>query len=123
MKESVSMIRKYTTGPLNNLTEKDKIVSKDIVVNSLNQNQHEKARVTIKVYSLNGKKKLIHNVSFIVKPHASTYNSFFVGNAKQYEVQFITNQSKVQFASFGISPKDHFVAAHRVINSELTRIL
>ncbi|SDW08350.1 hypothetical protein [Paenibacillus sp. CF384] len=117
------MIRKYSTGPLNNLTEKDKTVSKDIVVNSLNQNQQANAKVRIKVYALNGKKKLIHNVVFTVKPNASTYNSFFVGKAKQYEVQFITNQSKVQFASFGISPKDRFVAAHRVINSELTRLV
>ncbi|NQX66892.1 hypothetical protein HQN90_12230 [Paenibacillus alba] len=117
------MIRKYTTGPLNNLTEKDKTVSKDIVVNSLNQHQHKNVKVRIKVYALNGKKKLIHHVAFIVKPNASTYNSFFVGNAKQYEVQFMTNQLKVQFASFGISPKDRYVAAHRVINSELTRIV
>ncbi|QHT62283.1 hypothetical protein GXP70_21405 [Paenibacillus lycopersici] len=117
------MIQKYTTGPLNNLTEKDKTVSGSIVVNSLNQSQHRNARVRIKVYALNGKKKLIHNVKFMVKPHASTYNSLFVGNAKQYEVLFITNQSKVQFASFGISPKDRYVAAHRVINSELTRIV
>ncbi|SFS67121.1 hypothetical protein [Paenibacillus sp. BC26] len=116
------MVRKYTTGPLNNLTEKDKTVSKDIVVNSLNQNQHKNVKVRIKVYALNGKKKLIHNIALTVKPNASTYNSFFVGNAKQYEVQFITNLSNVQFASFGISPKDRFVAAHRVINSELTRM-
>ncbi len=117
------MIRKYSTGPLNNLTEKDKTVSKDIVVNSLNQHQHKNARVRIKVYALNGKKKLIHNVAFNVKPNESTYNSFFVGNAKQYEVQFITNQLKVQFASFGISPRDRYVAAHRIINSELTKIV
>lgn len=117
------MIRKYSTGPLNNLTEKDKIVSKDIAVNSINQHQHKNARVRIKVFALNGKKKLIHNVVFTVRPNASTFNSFFVGNTKQYEVQFITNQSKVQFASFGISPKDRYVAAHRVINSELTRIV
>ncbi|MBO7743149.1 hypothetical protein I8J29_03010 [Paenibacillus sp. MWE-103] len=117
------MIRRYTTGPLNNLTEKDKTVSKDIVVNALNQNQRVNAKVRIKVYALNGKKKLIHNAAFIVKPNASTYNSFFVGNAKQYEVQFSTDHLKVHFASFGISPKDRFVAAHRVINSELTRIV
>ncbi len=46
------MILKYSTGPLNNLTEKDKTVSKDIVVNSLNQHQYKDARVRIKVYAL-----------------------------------------------------------------------
>lgn len=115
------MVHKYSTGPLNNLTMNDRIVSKEIVVNSLNQSQLT-ARVRIKVYALNGKKILIHSVSFKAKPHSSTYHTFNVAETKQYEVQFITDQPKVLFASFGISPKDRYVAAHRVINSELTRI-
>jgi hypothetical protein len=119
----MDMIRKYSTGPLNNLTANDKIVSKNIAVNSINQNLQQNAKVTIKVYALNGKKKLIHTVTLIVKPNSSTFNNFNVAKTKQYEVQFITNQPKVLFASFGISPKDRYVAAHRVINSELTRIV
>jgi len=35
----------------------------------------------------------------------------------------VQTKDRHQFASFGISPKDRYVAAHRVINSELTRIV
>lgn len=117
------MVRKYSTGPLNNLTVYGKLVSKNIIVNSINQHHRHVAKVKIKVYALNGKKKLIHIVTLRVKPNSSTFHILNVAKTMQYEVQFITNQPKVLFASFGISTTDRYVAAHRVVNSELTRIV
>ncbi len=117
------MVCKYSTGPLNNLTVNGKLVSKNIIVNSINLHQRNMAKVKINVYALNGKRKLIRTVTLRVKPNSSTFTILNVSTAMQYEVQFITNQPRVLFASFGISPKDRYVAAHRVVNSELTRIV
>ncbi len=112
----------YTTGPLNNLTVFDKTVSKYVIVNAINNNPKRSAVIRIRIYALNGQKKLIISKRFLLKPRSSSFNILNVSRTMQYEVQFQSSLPQVLFASFGVSPQDRFVASHRVLNKELTRI-
>jgi hypothetical protein len=113
---------KYSTGPLNNLSFNNTIVSKNIIINAIHRGRNDQVRVRIKVFALNGRRRLIASRSFVVGPLSSAVKFVNVSMAKQYEVQFKVNDKDVLFAVFGVSPRNKYVAAHRVLHSELTRI-
>lgn len=119
--ESLAMI-KYSTGPLNNLAFRNKIVSKNIIINAAHRGRNDQEKVHVKVFALNGRRRLIASLSFVVGPLSSAIKIIDVSKAKAYEVQFSSSDRDILFAVFGISPKNKYVAAHRVVHSELTRI-
>lgn len=114
-------IIKYSTGPLNNLSFNNRIVSKNIIIDAIHRG-NDQAKVHIKVYALNGRRRLIASRSFVVGPLSSAVKFINVSMAKMYEVQISTDDRDVLFAVFGVSPRNKYVAAHRVLHSELTRI-
>ncbi|KRF21563.1 hypothetical protein [Paenibacillus sp. Soil787] len=113
---------KYSTGPLNNLAFSNRIVSKNIIINAAHRGRDDQEKVHVKVFALNGRRRLIASLSFVVGPLSSAIKIIDVSKAKAYEVQFSSNDRDILFAVFGISPKNKYVAAHRVVHSELTRI-
>ena len=112
----------YSTGPLNNRTLDGSIVSKNIIINASHRGRDAHGKVHIKVYALNGRRRLIASLFFKVGPLSSAFKHINVSKAKQYEVQISSSDKDILFAVFGVSPKNKYVAAHRVIHSELTRI-
>jgi hypothetical protein len=116
------MAIRYTTGPLNNLRFGNKIVSKNIIIDAAHRGRFDREKVNVKVFALNGRRRLIASLSFVVGPLSSAFKIIDVSKTKAYEVQFSSVDNDIQFAVFGISPKNIYVAAHRVLHSELTRI-
>lgn len=112
----------YSTGPLNNLTFNGSIVSKNIIIDAIHRGRDVHGKVHIKVFALNGTRRLIASRSFKVGPLSSAVKFVNVSMAKMYEVQISSSDKDILFAVFGVSSRDKYVAAHRVLHSELTRI-
>ncbi|MGO4272809.1 hypothetical protein AB4Z22_23715 [Paenibacillus sp. TAF58] len=113
---------KYSTGPLNNLSFNGRIVSKNIIIDTIHRGRDAHGKVRIKVFALNGRRRLIASFSFKVGPLSSVVKFVDVSKAKMYEVQISASDRDLLFAVFGVSPRNKYVAAHRVLHSELKRI-
>jgi hypothetical protein len=113
---------KYTTGPLNNISLDGSIVSKNIIINAAHRGRDDQEKVHVKVFALNGRRRLIASRTFIIDQLSSAVKIINVSMTKAYEVQITTTDSDVFFAVFGVSPRNEYVAAHRVVHSELTRL-
>jgi len=113
---------KYSTGPINNLTFGNKIVSKNIIINANHRGRNDQERVNVKVFALNGRRRLIASLSFVVGPLSSAVKFIDVSKTKAFEVQFSSIDTDITFAVWGVCPTNKYVAAHRVVHSELTRI-
>ncbi|MEW4267299.1 hypothetical protein Q0N30_26995 [Priestia megaterium] len=111
---------KYTTGPIENIHSP---IVTDLHLKFLN-NSGSTAKVRGKVFKLNGEKVKIFDTGNITlgSRESDVFAGIDLSGVLQYEVQFITNQSKVQFSTWGFYSISVNSPAHRVVHSELTKL-
>lgn len=77
----------------------------------------------VKVYRLNGTRKLLSTTPFAANAKASTFVTPSVGGAAQYEVEIVPNQTGGLYSVYGRTASGVLIDAQRFVNSELTPIL
>jgi len=77
----------------------------------------------VKVYRLNGTRKLLSTTPFAANANASTFVTPSVGGAAQYEVEIVPNQTGGLYSVYGRTASGVLIDAQRFVNSELTPIL
>ncbi len=77
----------------------------------------------VRVFRLNGTRQLLSTTPFSANANASTFVTPSVGNAAQYEVEIVPNQTGGLYSVYGRTASGVLIAAQRFVNSELTAIL
>ncbi|KOS64688.1 ATPase [Lysinibacillus agricola] len=76
----------------------------------------------VRVFKLNGTRKLLSTTSFSVDANASTSVTPSVGNATQFEVEIVPNQTGGLYSVYGRTASGVLITAQRFLHSELTEI-
>jgi len=77
----------------------------------------------VRVFRLNGSRQLLSTTPFAANANASTFVTPSVGNAAQYEVEIVPNQTGGLYSVYGRTASGVIIDAQRFVNSELTQIL
>lgn len=112
----------YSTGPLENQAPNR---SRTVFTKVLNNNSSTSITARIKVFRLNGTKTLIQNILITVPPNSSRFVvKNLATNVQQFEVQIkVSTNCNVLVGVFGKTGTGNLNPTHRVVHSELTRIL
>lgn len=113
----------YSTGPIENQFDLDGTIAKTVWVKILNNNFRRKIFAEIKVFHLDGTKKIIGKEKLEINPQSSSFAVFDVSNTFEYEVQIKVNEFGGLISVFSKDAAGNLVAAQRVLNKELTRII
>lgn len=114
------MTRIYTTGPVENAATNPSV---NLFVKVLNNNESQPVQAEITVYSLDGVKNVIGNVTREISPLATDFEIFDVTNVLQFEAQVRLNRSDNVFVSvWGKDADARLVAAHRFVPAELSLV-
>lgn len=115
----MAVIIKYTTGPVENEVNTGTAASV-VFVKALN-NSTSTARVRVKLFALNGPKRLVANRFFTLSSGASDFVELSVGSLFQYEVQIITDNKRLLPSVWGKTSSGRLLAAQRFATSELVK--
>jgi hypothetical protein len=117
---------KYSTGPVENSVNVDDSftppgASSFVFVKALNNSTCNSARVRVKLFELNGRKRLVSNQSFTLRRFESNFVILDVATLAQYEVQIFTSHKSVLVSAWGKNADGQLVAAQRFTQQELTK--
>ena len=126
-------IHVYSTGPVeNHKCFGKKYASKTVSIIVLN-NSRRTIKFQVKTYGFKpnvNRKKLYESLSFTLKPHSKQSTFTDVSRFAVYEIQVVVHDNQkrdlkkndVLIGIFGKTEADQFVASHRFVHSELTRL-
>ncbi|MEB2298655.1 ATPase [Lysinibacillus xylanilyticus] len=110
----------FTTGPIEN-TGNQPANAASVRIKILNITGSRLTGV-VRVFRLNGTRRLLSTTAFSVNANASTFITRGLGNSAQYEVEIVPDQNGGLFSVYGLTTFGTLIAAQRVLNSELTEI-
>ncbi|MBG9456170.1 ATPase [Lysinibacillus sphaericus] len=76
----------------------------------------------VRVFRLNGTRRLLSTTAFAVNANASTFITRSVLGSAQYEVEIVPDQNGGLYSVYGRTASGVIITAQRVLNSELTEI-
>lgn len=111
----------YSTGPVENTIGGGATpgASETVYAKALNNSNCKRARVIIRLYRLNGHKKLVATRTLSLAPLSSGFAVLDVAELVQYEVRFVTFSKKVLVSAWGKDAEGNLVAAQRFTQAEL----
>lgn len=112
----VKMSKLYSTGPMENAGQQ----SSNVFVKLLNNRNSHTAEVQITVFALDGTKTPVYTDIVQINPHSSGFKVYNVSSLLEFEVQIKVIRGNILIGIFGEDSTGRLVAAHRLVNSELT---
>ncbi|MDQ0062225.1 hypothetical protein [Paenibacillus harenae] len=118
---------KYSTGPVENSVNVDTTftppgASSFVFVKALNNSTCNNVRVRVKLFELNGAKRLLTDRLLTLSRFQSDFVILEVASLAQYEVQILTGNRKVLVSVWGKNADGQLVAAQRFTQRELTKV-
>ncbi|QPQ30629.1 ATPase [Lysinibacillus sp. JNUCC 51] len=107
-----------TTGPIEN-TGNQPANAASVRIKILNLTSGTLTGV-VRVFRLNGTRRLLSSTPFAVNANASTFITRSVAGSFQYEVEIVPDQNGGLYSVYGRTALGVIIAAQRVLNSELS---